>query len=115
MTGYSSGMRKDRVAIINRKARKIGKYGIDSAGVEWEQVGEVWASVTWTKGLRAMTEGAVDAYAVVLVRMNYNCIITSRSRIGYDGDIYEAIPETFHVDRAANIVQFTAHVVIDER
>lgn len=114
MKGYSSGMRKKRVDILNRKPRKVGKFGIDSAGVEYEKVSSVWASVTWAKGLRAMNAGAVDAYRVVLVRMNYNKMVTSRSRIVYDNDIYQVLPETFHADKGENTIQFSAQVVIDE-
>lgn len=114
MKGYSSGMRKDRVDILNRKPRKVGKFGIDSAGVEYERAASVWASVTWAKGLRAMNAGAVDAYSVVLVRMNYNKIVTARSRIGYDGDIYQVLPETFHADKGENTIQFSAQIIIDE-
>ena len=47
---YSSGFRNKLVTILNRKEQTVGKYGIDSAGVEWEAVGTVWANVSWAKG-----------------------------------------------------------------
>lgn len=115
MTGYSSGMRDKRVVILNRKAASAGKYGIDSSGVEWEDTATVWAAVTWTKGMRAMNAGAVDVYGVVMVRMNWNDKITIRSRIRYDDNIYQILPETFHEDKRANTIQFNAQILINEK
>ena len=61
---YSSGFRNKLVTILNRKEQTVGKYGIDSAGVEWEAVGTVWANVSWAKGNRAMNNGSLDVYGV---------------------------------------------------
>lgn len=115
-TGYASGMRKHRIEILNRTEAVAGAYGIDSAGVEWESSGCVWAAVDWAKGMRSMNAGAIDAYGIVLVRMNWlpAAVIGMRSRIKYEGQIYQILPETFHSDRQQNIIQFTAQVIINE-
>lgn len=115
MTGYSSGMRKERIGILNRKASTVGTFGVDSSGVEWETTCTVWAGVSWVKGMRAMNEGAIDVYGIVMVRMNWNDKITSRSRIRYDGGIYKVLPETFHADKQANTIQFNAQAILDEQ
>ena len=44
-----------------------GRFGLDSAGVEWEDAGTVWAAVDFVKGVQAMREGAIDVYGVVMV------------------------------------------------
>jgi len=113
-TGYSSGMRKDRITILNRKKAKTSDFGLDGNGIEWEDVGCVWAAVDWAKGMRTLNAGAIDAYGVVLVRMNWNCCITMRSRIRHDGQVYQILPETFHADKRGDTIQFTAQAVVNE-
>ena len=64
---YSSGILRERVTILNRDEQTVGRFGIDSAGVEWSEAGTVWASVDWAKGKGAMNAGALDVYGVVIV------------------------------------------------
>lgn len=113
-TGYSSGMRRNRIVIQNRMRSMNGKFGLDSGGLEWQYAATVWAAVDWAKGMRTLNTGAIDAYGVVLVRMNWNRFITMRSRIVYDGKIYQILPETFHADKQANTIQFNAQAIISE-
>lgn len=115
MTGYSSGLRDKRLTILNRNAAASGQYGLDSGGTGWTEAATVWASVAWTKGMRAMNAGAIDVYGVVMVRMNWNDIITLRSRIVYDGDTYQILAETFHADKKQNTIQFNAQLVVNEK
>lgn len=114
MTGYSSGLRKFRITILNRTEAVSGKYGLDSAGAEWKSDGDVWADVTWAKGKSAMNAGALDAYGVEMVRMNYNSCVNERSRIIYGGKTYQILPETFHVDKQSNTIQFHMQLVIND-
>lgn len=111
---YASGMLRDRVKILNRKKAETSDFGIDGNGIEWEDCGCVWASVSWAKGMRTLNAGAVDAYGVVLVRMRCNCYISMRSRIEYDGTTYQILPETFHADRHEDTIQFTAQAIIND-
>ena len=62
---------KDRIMILNRTQAEMGDYGLDSSGLEWEETGCVWANVTWTKGVRSLQVGAIDAYGVIEVRMRF--------------------------------------------
>jgi len=114
MKGYSAGMRRDLIIVQNRKEAAVGIYGIDSAGVQWEDTLRCWASVEWQRGKYALREGAVDAYGVVMVRMLWTPSINMRSRIVHDGQVYQILPETFHSDRMENTVQFLAQVVIND-
>ena len=61
-----------------------------------------------------MREGALDAYAVVLVRMRWTPDVNMRSRIVWQANTYQIIPETFHADKQANTIQFMAQLVIND-
>jgi SPP1 family predicted phage head-tail adaptor len=96
------------VTILNRKEAQQGKFGLDSAGVEFEPAGTVWASVDWAKGKGAMNAGALDVYGVVMIRMRWNPIVNERSWILYGDKLYQIVGETFHADRQENTIQMTA-------
>lgn len=112
---YTSGLLKERVTILNRKEAVQGKFGLDSAGIEWESAGTVWASVDWQKGKSGMTAGALDAYGVKIVRMRWNSIITERSRIQWQGKTYQILPETFNPDRQGNTIQFLCQQIVNDK
>ena len=111
---YSTGILRERVTILNRREAEQGKFGLDSAGIGFESAGTVWASVDWLRGKSAMVAGALDVYGVVLIRMRYNSIVNERSRISYDGKVYQILGDTFHADRQSNTIQFHAQQVINE-
>ena len=112
---YSSGLLKYRVTILNRKEAQQGKFGLDSAGIEWEPAGTVWASVDWQKGKSGMTAGALDAYGVKLVRMRWTAIVTERSRILHGGRTYQILAETFNADRQENTIQFLCQQIVNDK
>ena len=112
--GYSAGMRRFRITVQNRKEQTTGKYGIDSKGIDGVYTIDLWASVEWQKGKSGMREGALDAYAVILVRMNWSQQISMRSRIVWEGQIYQIIPEMFHPDKQANTIQFHAQLIVND-
>ena len=106
---------KDRVTILNRTAAQDGRFGLDSAGIEFEPAGTVWASVDWQKGKTAMNAGALDAYGVKIVRMRWNSIITERSRIQWQGKTYQILSETFNPDRQGNTIQFLCQQIVNDK
>lgn len=112
--GYSSGLLKDRIDILNRTVAATSKFGLDASAIPWQNDGTVWASVDWARGKQAMNAGAVDIYGVVIVRMRWNDIVTMRSRIEYDSHVYQILGDTFHADRQANTIQFQAQLVVSE-
>ena len=112
---YTSGLLKHRVVILNRTEAQQGKFGLDSGGVEFESAGMVWASVDFAKGKSALNAGALDAYAVKMVRMRWNTIVNERSRIQYGGKVYQIVPETFNADRQENTIQFLMQQIINDK
>ena len=103
--GYSSGLLKDRVTILNKQVATT--FG-ETTG--YESAGTVWAQVTWNKGLKSMREGALDAYDTVLVRMRWNCLVGRDSLLEHNGVRYQI--QSFHADRAANTIQITANEIV---
>lgn len=112
---YTSGLLKDRVVILNRREAQQGKFGLDSAGIEFEPAATVWASVDWSKGKQAMNAGALDVYGVKMVRMRWNNIVTERSRIQFDGRTYQILAETFNADRQGNTIQFLCQQIVNDK
>lgn len=110
---YSSGMLKHRILVQNRKAATENAFGLDGAGVEWEDTVWLWAAVDWQKGMAGMRDGAFDAYGVIMFRTRYTTQINMRSRIVYEGQTYQILPEYFHVDKQANTIQFHAQVIVE--
>lgn len=112
---YTSGLLKYRVTILNRTEAQQGKFGLDSAGIEFEPAATVWANVDWQRGKSGITAGALDAYGVKIVRMRWNNIITERSRIQWHGKTYQILPETFNPDHQGNTIQFFCQQIINDK
>ena len=105
--GYTAGMLKYRVAILNKvDPSKVG-FGETT---KYEQVAYVHADVTWSKGVKSLREGALDAYDTVLIRMRWNNIVTRESMLECDGVRYQI--QSLHADKMENIVQITATEII---
>ena len=98
---YQSGFLKYRVTVQNKVAGK--GFGETT---KFQDVVTVWASVTFTKGMKAMHEGALDAYDTVMIRMRYNGFTTRDSLLIYDGITYQIL--SFHADKQENEIQITA-------
>lgn len=111
---YATDILTEMVEVLNRTKAESSEYGLDGAGVKWDSEGCFYASVTWAKGMRALNAGSVDAYGVVLVRMRWTDIVTMRSRIVYNGETYQILPETFHPDRRNDTIQFNAQVIVNK-
>lgn len=111
---YSSGILRFVIQVLNRKAAQGGKFGLDGDGIEWAEGDYLHANVTWAKGVRSMNAGALDAYAIKEVRTRWTDKITMRSRVKFDGQIYQIIPETFHADKMENTLQFHMQLIIND-
>ena len=112
---YSAGMLKHRVLVQNRKAATQSKYGLDADGPEWEDTCCIWAAVDFVRGMRAMREGALDVYGVVMIRCRYTKALNDRSRIVYEGKTYQILGDTFHADPQANTIQFNAQAIVNDK
>ena len=102
---YSTGMINKRVTILTRGAAQDTDYG-RVAGA-WTRGATLWAAVDWSRGAKAMREGAMEAYDTIMVRCRWREDLTRESRLLYAGDVYEI--ESFHADKTANTIQLTAH------
>lgn len=101
--GYSADILRHRVSIWNKKDADKIAFG-EKAG--YEQVACVHADVTWSKGVKSLREGSLDAYDTVLIRMRWNNIVTRDSQLQCEGKTYQI--QSLHADRIENIVQITA-------
>ena len=102
---YTSGLLKYRVTILNKQvATGFGET------TSYQPAATVWADVTWNKGVKALREGALDAYDTVLIRMRWNNIVTRDSRLKCDDVTYQI--QSFHADRQDNTIQITATEIV---
>lgn len=76
----------------------------------WKDVATVWANITFSKGVKSLKEGALDAYDTVIVRMRYNNIVSRDSLLVHDGTVYQIT--SFHRDFQENIIQITATEIV---
>ena len=93
--------------IRNKKSPTEQTFGDTT---EYEDAGCVWANVTWSKGVKALHEGALDAYDTVLIRMLWNKLVRRDSQLVYDGVTYQI--QSFHADRQDNTIQITATEIV---
>ena len=111
---YSSGFLNKMIQVLSRKEAKDGKFGIDGNGIEWEEGPCLHANVDFQRGKSAMSAGALDAYAVKIVRMRWTNQINDRCRIKYNDQVFQIIPETFHADKPDNTLQFHMQLIVNE-
>lgn len=109
---YTSGMLKHRVEILKR-VQVEGRFGKNSGNVAFVSQGEVWASVDFQRGIKAMRESAFDGTDYVLIRMRFNDVINRNSYIYADGVMY--LITEFHRDYQDNIIQIKAVESQDKR
>ena len=103
---YSAGLLNKRITIYKRKAAVVGPYGIDSAGVKYQTLCNVWAAEDFNRGTKALREGAVDAYDTVMFRFRYRSDVDRWCLIKYQGKFYQI--QSFNADYQSNQIQVTA-------
>ena len=102
---YTSGLLKYRVTILNKQV--VSGFGETTS---YQPAACVHADVTWSKGAKALREGALDAYDTVLIRMRWNNIVTRDSRLQCDGVTYQI--QSLHADKQENTIQITATEIV---
>lgn len=102
---YQSGFIHSRVVIRNKVAST--RFGETTA---YYYSGTVWANVSFSKGMKALHEGALDAYDTVIIRMRYNEIVNRDSLLVHDGRTYQI--QSFHRNHRENIIQITAQEMV---
>jgi hypothetical protein len=106
MTGYDAGMRSKRITIARRAETTGGQFSQRSAGQKYEVIGAFWAAEDFTKGVKPLHNGVVDAYDIVMFRMNWYPGIDRWCIIQYDGTWYQI--KSFDGSRKNNTIQITA-------
>lgn len=107
---YSTGFLRDRIQVLRRVIPEGSKYGKAGGKPTYEVVACLWANWAWTKGVKAMREGALDAYDTVMVRTRYTCELTRDSFIGHEGRIYQI--HSFNASLVDNTIQITAIEIV---
>lgn len=115
-TGFTSGMRNHRVTILNKVQPSERQFG-EKTG--YRRDGSLWSSYEFSKGTRALREGALDAYDSIIFRMNFsaNVTITRESLIECNGKVYQV--QSLNSDKRENKIiiratEMTAQVNIVE-
>ena len=102
---YTSDILHYVVTVLNKQTAT--GFGETTA---YSPVGCVHADITWKKGQKALSEGALDAQDTVLIRMRWNNIVTRDSRLQCDGVTYQI--QSLHADRQENTIQITATEIV---
>jgi SPP1 family predicted phage head-tail adaptor len=103
--GYSTGMMNKRVVVAKRVNDEDASFG-KSGQPKYEILGTFWMAETFTKGVKAMHEGALDAYDTVMFRCRYNANIDRRCLLKYRGKWYQIT--SFNEDYQDNQIQMMA-------
>lgn len=110
---YSSGMMDKRITFAKRKASETGRSGRDSGGIKYEIVCTVWAAEDFNKGVKALRNGAVEAYDVVMFRLRWRDDINRWCIVQYNGVWYEIM--SFNGSYRDNQIQITARELPNQK
>ena len=106
---YSTGMLNKRIQIYQRaeegsdlKGKNFGKSGQP----KYQLLGPFWANETFSKGVKALHEGALDTYDTVMFRLRFHACIDRWCLIRYNGTWYQIL--SFNADEHDNQIQITA-------
>ena len=102
---YSAGMLNKRVTVAKRAADQGSDFG-KQGSPKYEILGTYWMGETFNKGVKAMREGALDAYDTVMFRCRYNAKFDLWCLLKYKGKWYQIT--SFNEDHQDNQIQITA-------
>ena len=103
--GYSTGMMKYRVTVAKRATDESASFG-KSGQPKYEILGTFWMGETFNKGVKAMREGALDAYDTVMFRCRYNKQLDRWCLLKYNEKWYQIT--SFQEDYQENQIQMLA-------
>ena len=102
---YSTGMMNKRVTVAKRATDTQESFG-KSGQPKYEILGTFWMGETFNNGVKAMREGALDAYDTVMFRCRYNKQLDRWCLLRYNGKWYQIT--SFNEDYQENQIQMTA-------
>ena len=102
---YSTGMLNKRIRIARRTEEQGSTFG-KSGQPKYEWLDWFWAAESFSKGVKALQEGALDAYDTVMFRLRFHACIDRWCLIRYNGTWYQIM--SFNPDEHENTIQITA-------
>ena len=113
---YSTGMMDRRVMIARRVANQTETFGKSgSPQYEWLNPNRdhgFWAAEDYNRGTKSLREGMLDAYDVVMFRMDYHEGIDRWCLIQYHGKWYQIL--SCNEDYRTNKIQITAQEMANQ-
>ena len=108
---YARGLLNKRIKVAKRIAQQMGDFGMASGGQQYEWLNPegdhaYWGGETWNKGTKALREGAVDAYDVVIFRFDWHAGIDRWCLLQYEGRWYQIL--SLNGSYQTNEMQITA-------
>lgn len=101
---YDSGFLDARIEVHNRATATSNDFAMKVGGA-FSLATTIWANVQFSKGMKALHEGAIDAYEILMVRCRPNTLLDRDSRLKIDGKMY--VIQSYNEDRKENQVQIT--------
>ena len=101
-----------RVTVAKRFADTSNTFG-KQGQPKYEILGTFWMSETFSKGVKAMREGALDAYDTVMFRCRFNKDIDRWCLLKYHGKWYQI--QSFNEDYQDNQIQITAQEMANQK
>ena len=98
-------MMNKRVTVAKRATDTQEDFG-KAGKPKYELLGTFWMSETFTKGVKALHEGAMDAYDTVMFRCRFNKDIDRWCLLKFNGKWYQI--QSFNEDYQENQIQMTA-------
>ena len=105
-------MMNKRVVVAKRATDDSATFG-KSGQPKYEILGTFWMGETFNKGVKALHEGALDAYDTVMFRCRYNKDIDRWCLLKYHGKWYQIT--SFNEDYQDNQIQMTAVELANQR
>ena len=105
-------MMNKRVTVARRSGDQSATFG-KSGQPKYEILGTFWMAENFNKGVKAMREGALDAYETVMFRMRYNKDIDRWCLLKYHGKWYQIT--SFNEDYQENQIQITATELANQK
>lgn len=98
---YSSGMLRSTIDVLGKRIVEDNEFG--RVGGDYVPIAKLHANVTWTKGVKALREGSIDAYNTIMVRTRYTETLKRECRLLIDGTTYQITD--MKADKHANTMQ----------
>ena len=95
-----------RVTVARRYEEQNPTFGGSSSVTRYELLGAFWMAEDFTRGVKAMHEGAFDAYDTVMFRCRYNKNLDRWCLLQYQGKWYQIT--SFNGSYQENKIQITA-------